>query len=313
MKFPEIETAQEFNEHFRSDVWFDAARQICRRHDIHFNCLKRSEHGEHIVFLVDEAFIIKIYKPFRKGFEREKIALEFASGKTSFKVPEIVASGAFEGFDYLITEHLAGDLMTRQIWLDLPETEQIAFVRKLAVGLKELHSHNADAFVNDWSEFVATQANITIERQIASGVNAECIESLPAFLDATLKLLPETCPTVFLHGDVHFGNLRVQKSGGEWQISGLFDFADSRRGFHEYDFLAVGLLMIQGQREIQREFFKAYGYAENALDETLRKRLMLLTLLYECSDLRRYALRLKPEAVDFSLDKLERAIWSFTK
>ena len=116
-----------------------------------------------------------------------------------------------------------------------------------------------------------------------------------------------------MHGDVHFGNLRLLRSGGEWQVSGLFDFADSRPGFHEYEFLAVGLLMMQGQREVQREFFKAYGYAENELDETMRKRLMMLTMLYETADLRRYAMRLKPEAVDFTLDELEREIWTFAE
>jgi len=112
---------------------------------------------------------------------------------------------------------------------------------------------------------------------------------------------------------VHFGNLRVQNFGGERRISGLFDFADSRRGFHAYDFLAVGILMIQGQAEIQKEFFKSYGYAENELDESFRRRLMMLTMLYETSDLRRYALRLKSEAVNFTLEELERAIWSFAK
>lgn len=311
MKFPLITTKQEFDEHFRNEIWFDAARQICLRHSISFNSLIRSEHGEHIVFLVDDAFVIKIYRPFRKGFAREKAALEFASGKTSLKVPEIFASGEFEDFNYLVSAQFAGELMTRQVWLTLPKNEQIAFVRKLAIGLKELHSLNADSFRDDWREFVETQANITIERQIASGVNGECLRSLPAFLETNLKLLPENCPTVFLHGDVHFGNLRVQKSGGEWQISGLFDFADSRRGFHEYDFLAVGLLMIQGQADVQREFFISYGYREKHLDESFRKRMMMLTMLYETSDLRRYALRLKPEAVDFSLEELERAIWSF--
>ena len=311
MKFPAITTAKEFDQHFRSDIWLSATKQIFRRHNISFNDLKRSEHGEHIVFLVDDSFAIKIYRPFRKGFEREKAALEFARGKTSLKIPEIFASGNFEGFDYLITEQLAGDLMTRQVWLTLPKNEQITFVRKLAIGLKELHSQNADSFDDDWHKFIETQANITIERQIASGVNPECIKSLPAFLEMSLKLLPKNCPTVFLHGDVHFGNLRLRKTNGNWQISGLFDFADSRRGFHEYDFLAVGLLMIQGQADIQREFFKAYGYADSKLDETFRRRLMLLTILYECSDLRRYALRLKPEAVDFSLEELEKVIWSF--
>jgi len=37
----------------------------------------------------------------------------------------------------------------------------------------------------------------------------------------------------------------------------------------------------------------------------------MLTMLYETSDLRRYALRLKPDAIDFSLEELEKGIWSF--
>ena len=91
----------------------------------------------------------------------------------------------------------------------------------------------------------------------------------------------------------------------------MFDFADSLRGFHEYDFLAVGLLMIQGQGNLQREFFRAFDYADSEINESLRKRLMLLTMFYEWSDLRRYAIRLRSEAVDYSLDELERAIWNF--
>jgi hypothetical protein len=38
---------------------------------------------------------------------------------------------------------------------------------------------------------------------------------------------------------------------------------------------------------------------------------MLLTMFYECSDLRRYAVRLRPEAAEYSLFELERAIWNF--
>ena len=66
--------------------------------------------------------------------------------------------------------------------------------------------------------------------------------------------------------------------------------------------------MIQGQGDLQREFFRFFGYAESQIDETLRNRLMLLTCFYEWSDLRRYAIRLRPEAVDYSLEELEKAI-----
>lgn len=313
LKFPNINNKEDFDEHFQSQIWLVAAHEICRRHRISFAELKRTEMGEHIVFLIDDSLVIKIYRPFRRCFEREKKALEFVAGRINFKVPEIVQTGEIENFKYILMTQLSGAAMTRAAWLTLPTDEQLKFVAELAAGLKSIHSLDAGSVESDWSEFVEERADTFIERQIAHGVNSKIIKSLPAFLDANLKLVPKNSPAVFLHGDVHFGNLRFRQSGGDWRISGLFDFADSRRGFHEYDFLAVGVLMIQGQAEVQREFFKSYGYAENLLDESFRRRLMMLTMLYETSDLRRYALRLKPEAVDFSLEELERAIWSFTE
>jgi len=54
------------------------------------------------------------------------------------------------------------------------------------------------------------------------------------------------------------------------------------------------------------------AYKNDEIDETLRRRMMTLTMLYEYSSLRRYAERLRPEAVNYSLEELERAIWSFS-
>lgn len=311
LKFPVINNKEDFDKHFQSQIWFDAAHEICRRHRISFAELKRTEQGEHIVFLIDDSLVIKIYRPFRGCFEREKRAFAFLDGRINFKIPGIVQIGEIEGFNYILMTQLSGAAMTRAVWLTLSTNEQLEFISKLAAGLREIHSLDAESFDNDWSEFVEERASTFIERQIAHGVNSKIIKSLPEYLEANVKLVPKDSPSVFLHGDVHFGNLRLEKSGANWEISGLFDFADSRCGFHEYDFLAVGVLMIQGQAEVQREFFKSYGYAENRLDESFRKRMMMLTMLYETSDLRRYALRLAPEAVDFSLEELERGIWSF--
>ncbi len=310
-KFPIIKSEKDFNEHFQSEIWLGLAKQICQRHHIFFRELKRLASSDHIVFSVDDSLIAKIYRPFRQCFEREKKALEFVVGKTDFKIPEIVQIGEIEGLDYVVMTQLSGETVLRSDWLTLPTNVQIDFITKLAIGLKQIHELNADSFVCDWAEFVDDRANSFIKRQIAHSVNSKIIESLPAFIEANLKLIPKNHQTVFMHSDVHFGNLCLSNSRSKWQISGLFDFADSRRGFHEYDFLAVGLLIMQGQAEVQREFFKAYGYAESELDETFRKRLMMLTMLYETSDLRRYALRLKPEAVDLTLEELEKGIWSF--
>ena len=232
LKLPNINNEEDFDEHFQSQIWLVAAHEICRRRRISFAELKRAERGEHIVFLINDSLVIKIYRPFRRCFEREKKALEFVAGRINFKIPEIVQTGEIENFKYILMTQLSGAAMTRATWLTLPTDEQLRFVADLAVGLKSIHSLDSGSVESDWSEFVEERADTFIERQIAHGVNSKIINSLPAFLDANLKFVPKNSPAVFLHGDVHFGNLRFCQFGGDWRISGLFDFADSRRGFH---------------------------------------------------------------------------------
>lgn len=308
----EIPLLNDFEKYFRDDLWTDVARHICREHEVSCHELKRSEHGENIVFLIDEHYVLKIYTPQRNGFNREKAALEFAAGRTDIPIPEIAVEGEIEGFYYLIMTQLRGGLMIREHWLKLDQAEQMRIMTKLAASLKELHSHDAGDERFDWDEFIKVQLHYAVDRQVKAGANPEWIERLPLFIEKSIGLLPEKIEEpAFMHGDVHFGNMRVAEVEGKWQICGLFDFADSVAGFHEYEFVAPGVLMVQGQGELQREMFRAYGYADKDIDETLRRRLMLLTVLYECSNLKKYAIRLRPEAVDYTFDKLEREIWNF--
>src|SRR5436309_13694104 len=122
---------------------------------------------------------------------------------------------------------------------------------------------------------------------------------MPAFFQRHLPLIPSKVADAFMHGDVHFGNLRVETRSADLQICGLFDFADSLKGFHEYEFIAVGVLMIQGQGDLQLEFFREYGYPDADINETLRHRMFLLTMLYEHSSLRRYCERLGVDPMDY--------------
>ncbi len=307
MKLPRFE---DFKADFNREIWLDTAKLICRRHKIQFNQLTRAEQGESIIFLIDEKYALKIFNPLRtSGFQREKLALEIA--RTSLKIPETIACGNLENYQYLITTQIHGEQLSREMWLKLHKTDQITILAQLANGLKELHESKHSKVDFDWDNFIKIQAETCFERQKACLVNEKLLSQISAYLEENLKLLPTECEKVFLHGDVHFGNLRFIKSGGKWQIAGLFDFADSLKGFHEYDFLAVGVLMIQGQGDLQREFFRAYGHQESEINEYLRKRLMLLMMFYECSDLRRYAVRLSPEAAKYSLLELEKAIWNF--
>ena len=300
----------DFEASFEDPAWNDVAAATCKDAGVEFARLERASSSDHVVYLIDDRLVLKIFRPGRSCFERERKALEFAEGITAFRTPGIVNVGNFEGLDHIVTTQVPGQPFTRPEFLKLERHDQIGILSDLAAGLKQLHEMETEQFVDDWADFVAERANTFIDRQIAHGVNAKVIDALPAFIEDYFPLVPES-PTSFLHGDVHFGNLQLVQENGKLRIGGLFDFADSRRGYHEYEFLAVGVLMIQGERVLQREFLRAYGYADSDLNENMRTRLMMLTLLYETSDLRRYALRLRPEAVDYTLDELERAIWSF--
>jgi hygromycin-B 7''-O-kinase len=313
MNFPAIRDEPDFTRHFNSEIWQFVARQICQRHRISPNVLQRATSGEHVVFLADDSLIIKIYKPYRNGFRRERAALRFAQGKTNLPIPEILFEGEIEQFNYLVLTQQRGVSVTRETWLKLETPQQIQILSQLADGLKQLHSHPIAGAVDfDWHRFIEHQAVATLERQKSSGVNPRVLERLPEYIAENLPLLPKDFLPVFLHGDIHFGNLRLTESAsGAWRITGLFDFADSLAGFFEFDLIAIGVLMIQGQGNLQREFFRHYGYTDDQINESLRRRLMLLTILYDCSDLKRYALRLRPAAVEYTLDELERAIWNF--
>lgn len=297
----------DFESNYRNPEWFDAARAICEENGITDRELERAGGTDHVVFFVGEDLVLKIYRPERDCFERERRSLEFASGLSQFQTPKIILSGKRDGLDHLLMTRIHGREMTRREFLVLARDEQISIVSQLATGLKRLHERATEGFVSDWAGFVEERASTLIERQIGLGVNSKIIEQLPRYIADSLQLIPLE-PSVFLHGDVHFGNLRFD---GQASFSGLFDFADSRVGWHEYDLLAIGVLILQGEGELQREFFRAYGYADNEMDEEMRRRLMMLTMLYETADLRRYALRLSPDAVSLDLYDLEKAIWTF--
>jgi Putative homoserine kinase type II (protein kinase fold) len=316
LNLPVINDAAAYELHFNDDVWQQAASAICKRHHLHDASLRRSQQGENIIFFVDERFIIKIFTPFRESYAREKAALEFADGKLGIETPAILYAGDIEGWAYLVLTQLAGS-PAREAWPEIELDERLEIVSSLGVALNRLHAHAAPlsepALNRDWHGFIERQAQTCVERQRACGANPEWLKSLPDYVAARLELLPLAHNLVMLHSDVHPGNLLLAQENGRWKITGLFDFGDSFCGFHEYDFVAPCVLMLQGKRELQRAFLLAYGYQESQLDMNLRARLMLLTVLYECSNLRKYALRLMPEAVDFTLDELEAAIYPFER
>ena len=313
MKLPVINDAAAYRLHFNDGVWRQAAAAICARHDLSDESLRRSPRGENIIFLLDDRLVIKIFAPFRDNYSREAAALDYARGKLGIETPELMHTGDIDGWPYLVMTQLQGSA-SPEVWAGVPRRDRLEIVSRLGAAMSELHAHAAPlrtALDRDWHGFIERQARTAVERQRALGANPQWLESLPTYVAERLELLPAGHRQVFLHGDIHAGNVLLAEEGGRWRVTGLIDFGDSLCGFHDYEFVAPGVLMTQGDAELQRAMLLAYGYTESQLDLSLRARLMLLTVLYECSDLRKYALRLAPEAVRLTLYELESAIWKF--
>lgn len=316
LKLPVILHAAEYESCFRDDIWERAAAEICRQHSINYRVLHRSPRSENIVFLVDNAFVIKIFSPFRDMYSREALALRLAHGKLRIKTPEVLYNGEIDGWSYLVTTQLAGRVL-HQPWASLGLRDRFEILSGLGAAMQQLHSwevtlsETASDNNYGWRVFLERQVRFALERQRVRGASPQWVESLPTYLATNLSFLPTDHKLVLLHGDLHPGNFLLEGKGGHRRVAGLIDFADSLSGFHEYDFIKPVLHMAFGDRGLQRTLLLAYGYKEKELDLDLRRRLMVLTILHEGSNLRKAALRLQPSANSLSLEELEAEIWSF--
>lgn len=296
------------------EEWLTAAERVCTNHRLQRADIRRSEYGENVVFFAGEDYVVKFFVAGRDQFHRERAALLFAEGKLPIATPRIVADGVLDGVSYLVMTQLRG-VRLREIWPSLDRATKMRIVEQLGESMRRLHAWPAPvvqpALNRGWKAFLDRQARSCSRRQQDAGAGERWLDELPAFIADSLPLLANEEAPVMLHGDIHPGNLLAESRNDCWQLSGLFDFGDAMCGLREYDFVPPGVLMIEGDRELQRTLLLTYGYCAPQLNASFRRRLMLLTLLYECSNLPRYALRLGPHALEMSLEELERAIWPF--
>src|SRR5918912_381818 len=156
LKLPAISNAADYTLHFNDDVWAQAASTICARHRLTQRSIRPSPQGENIIFFVDETLVIKIFAPFRENYLRETRALEFAQGKLSIRIPELLHTGEIEGWSYLVMTQLAGHA-SRAVWAEVGRGDRIDIISRLGVAMSELHAHAAPlqtSFDRNWPEFV---------------------------------------------------------------------------------------------------------------------------------------------------------------
>lgn len=116
---------------------------------------------------------------------------------------------------------------------------------------------------------------------------------------------PEVERPVFLHGDLHAGNVFVHGEPGSLEARGIVDFNDAYEGDPHYDLVAIHAKAFGGDKRLLEAFLDAYGWGE--LGRRWPRRMMALTLAHDYDMVQPFAERI-PDQVE-SLDDLAELLW----
>lgn len=164
-------------------------------------------------------------------FRSEQFAWETMARVDSIVTPRVIAVETDEAilpYPFLIMTHVPGTPMG-EVFPTLSQGEQLRLLEELGAVVRDIHALSVDlAALPDgaarWEghgdclhrdvrelsthDLISTRARDRLERLLAAH------SSRLAAMDNDI---------VFLHGDVHFGNILLQQNQGHWHIAGLVD------------------------------------------------------------------------------------------
>src|SRR2546423_571618 len=103
---PVVSSEEEYRQVYRNgDLCLRAILEICRRHSLPADDLRRYSNGWTIVYAVGAGTVIKLFAPYDlRAFETERLVLGFLQGKLPVPTPGIIAAGNLDGWPYIVME-----------------------------------------------------------------------------------------------------------------------------------------------------------------------------------------------------------------
>ncbi len=202
-------------------------------------------------------------------FRREQYAWEYLKRVDGVLTPEVIAIEADESImpcPFLIMTHIPGTRMAEVIWT-LSPNEQICLIEELGALAHSIHALeiNSASLPSEMIRWGGHREDLGLQLQdlttlgLITAPARGRIEQLMDRYSSQLAAMDDDM--VFLHGDLHFGNVLLQREDEQWHISGLVDAelagvgprGRELRPLEPYSFRALG---IPGMREA---FLRGYG------------------------------------------------------
>jgi hygromycin-B 7''-O-kinase len=246
---PEALSEEEYDLLRKEDArWRPAAAAILARHGVAGEPVRLG--GTALVYAAGDRVLKLVPPQGAAGLRGERAALERVAGGLGVATPEVVAEGALDGWPYVLLTRVPGRPLD-DVWprLARPERERSAVaVGALLARLHALPPPEAPELVppgGGWTEFLASRAAATPERQRALGLApadlAWLAERLPGLLSRATAAARG--PHALLHTEIGPGHVLADEDG---LPVGVVDFGDALVGPPDYDLVAAGLFVARG-------------------------------------------------------------------
>ncbi|UFZ02868.1 aminoglycoside 3'-phosphotransferase/choline kinase family protein [Bradyrhizobium ontarionense] len=293
--------------------WLPAGRDIAVAHGYGDARLVAFAAGTNLVAALNDGLILKVFPPFHRGkFLSERATLRVLARRLAeVATPELLHEGERDGWFYLIMTRLDG-IPASDVWPQLSEPDRQHLLRQVGRVIGSVQRIPPGELLTlgpRWSDFLQAQMAGCHARHQRLGLPQTLLAGLDDLLQEAAVLLPPNPQPVILTGEYIPENFLVEREGGGWRVSGLFDFGDVMAGFGEYDLLGPSAFMAAGHPGRVRALFEGYGFAPADISWQLKRRLLALMMLHQASDpVRHICIPDWPSKVrDF--DELQALIW----
>ena len=297
----------------RPDLSLGLAHGICGQHRLSSDCTKITE-GSQLLFSSAGCHVIKIFSPQDVEFFRnETIFLTNLHQRSPIQTPQLVASGSFGVYPYIIMGQLQGTPL-KHVWTELSESERSDIISQFGEIVRAFHAlpiELFDAAPFKWHSLIEHQRDALLANHRGYGLGEEWVAQLLDYVNGCPLDLHDPLRLVPLHTELMQEHILVKKIGTQWTLSGLVDFEPSMVGHVEYEFCSVGLFLTRGNRNLFRLFLSSYGYRGADLTDQLSRRIMALMLLHRYSNLKRFFTLLPAGAEFTNLSQLEQYWYGF--
>jgi hygromycin-B 7''-O-kinase len=287
---PDVQTWTKWGQMF-TDVaqWTPAVSEICRQEAISYRCIEAGYPGTNAVFILDQAWVVKIYAPFcREDFAHERELYPLLSRNPQIPVPCLRAAGILSDrieWPYIIMDYLPGQPL-REVRHQIDRTNRAEIGVALGQMVRELHRtplqeiHSLNSSWDHWRHFrQGREASCVEELQRVGVLAAQVLDEVPAFLQSVLGA-GRQMPLVLVNGDLTEDHILLRRQGGRWVVSGLIDLADSLIGEREYEWVAPWLSAFGLDGEWMRAFVQTYD-PDTRLDDKWLNRALAFTFIHQ--------------------------------